>query len=337
MIKHVLSCLCAAALLLSVSACDKASTENVKIGVSLGVGGAARWPAELAAMEERAKELGVAFEGRLNKSDTPKTQLEDCLELIAGGVNVLILTPRNVNKTDEITTYARQHNVKIISYARATMDGTVDLFVGFDCYKIGQSMGQHLTEKVYRGNIIILKGDRADFNTPLLYYGAMKYIRPLVDNGDLNIIMEEYVDDWSTENAKKLVRDALTANSEVDAILAPNDALAGACIEVLKELNITRKLIVTGMDAELPAVQRVAQGTQDATVFLDLKILARKAVEEAHNLATKKTVNVNSAIDNDKKDKINAFLVNGKVVTRENIDKVLIEPGVFTREQIYGK
>lgn len=40
--------------------------------------------------------------------------------------------------------------------------------------------------------------------------------------------------------------------------------------------------------------------------------------------------------DNESKFKIDAFLINGKLITRENIDRVLIAPGHFTHEQIYG-
>ena len=48
-------------------------------------------------------------------------------------------------------------------------------------------------------------------------------------------------------------------------------------------------------------------------------------------------LNVNSELGNDGSNKINAFLINGKVVTRENINKVLIEPGHFTKEDIYSE
>ena len=239
---------------------------------------------------------------------------------------------------DEILTYAKQRNVKVISYARAAMGGSVELFIGYDSYKIGQSMGQHLTEKVYRGDIIILKGDANDFNTPLLYYGAMKYIKPLVESGDLKVVLDAYVPNWSPDEAKKLVKEAVAANgNRVDAIFASNDRLAGASAEALKELNVTNHVAITGMDAERDAVKRILAGTQDVTVYMDLKELAYAAVDEAYNIATEKKVNVNSELVNDRTNRINAFLINGKVVTKENIDKVLIEPGHMTREEIYSK
>ena len=50
------------------------------------------------------------------------------------------------------------------------------------------------------------------------------------------------------------------------------------------------------MDAELAAIKRILAGTQDATIYMDLRELANMPPwTEAYNLATKKKVNVNSA------------------------------------------
>ena len=95
---------CLGSLLLVATLLSGCSTKEdaVKIGVSFGVGSASRWPLEQGYMEERAKELGDEIEVRLNTTDTPKTQQEDCFEMIDSGIDVLILTPRDVNKTEEI-------------------------------------------------------------------------------------------------------------------------------------------------------------------------------------------------------------------------------------------
>ena len=70
---------------------------------------------------------------------------------------------------------------------------------------------------------------------------------------------------------------------------------------------------------------------------MDLKAMAVTATNEAYNLATNKPANVNAAFDNKSSSKIKAYLVNGKIITRENIDKQLIDTGVYTREEVYGK
>lgn len=308
-----------------------------KVGISFGVGEAARWPKEVGFMLDRAKALGLEAEVRLNKTDTPKTQLEDCKEMIDNGIAVLILVPRDAHKAEGILNYAKKKNVKVISYARAIMGEKIDLFVGYDTYRIGNSLGLHLTEKVYKGNIAFLKGDKNDVNSALMHDGGMTHIRPLVEQGDMKVILDENVPDWSAEAAKKLLTEAIMKNDyKVDAVFAQNDVFAGVAAEVIKGLGIETPVIITGMDADLGGARRIVAGTQDVSVYMDLKDMAYTAVNEAYNLAVKKKPTVNSHFNNESDFKIDAYLINGKIVTQSNLDMVLISTGVYTREQVYG-
>ncbi len=336
MIKRIFFCFLSVILIASfcLTGCGK-SASDVKIGVSFGVGAAARWPMEQQYMEERAKELGIQIETRLNTTDEPKTQLEDCKEMIDSGIDVLILVPRDVNKTEEILNYAKEKKIKVVDYARVILGNSADLFVGYDSEKIGQSMGQYLAELVYEGDYIILQGDPSDYNATLLNKGALHYIDPIRDN--INVILEEAVPGWSADEAKQMVKDAVAANgNKVDAILAPNDKIAGACAEALSELGVTKHVVITGMDAELDAAKRLVAGTQDMTVYMDLKDLARTAVDEAYKLSMGEEPGVNAKYDNQSENGIDSYLINGQVITSKNLDKILIESGYFTKEEIYG-
>ena len=64
---------------------------------------------------------------------------------------------------------------------------------------------------------------------------------------------------------------------------------------------------------------------------MSLDSIANTAVEEAYNLATGKNPNVNTAFNNNSGSPIRSFLIN------ENIDRQLIETGVYTQEEVYGK
>lgn len=336
MLKRILSVVCCVSILGTLfSGCAK-KPESVKIGVSFGVGAAARWPQEQAFMEARAKELGVNIETRFNTTDEPKTQEQDCKELIDSGIDVLILIPRNVNETANIISYAKEKKVSVISYARLIQNEGIDLYVGYDSNKMGQRMGQFLAELVDSGDYIFLKGDENDKNALDLHAGAMRYLDEI--KGKINVILDTSVAGWSAELAKQLVMDAVSANgNKVDAILAPNDKLAGAAIAALQELGITEHVAITGMDAELDAVQRVAAGTQDMTIYLDLKSLADAAIDEAINLATGKKTNANGEVNNGNDQLIPAHLVVGELVTQLNLDRILIDSGYYTKEQVYGK
>lgn len=313
----------------------KTTVDQTKIGVSFGVGSAARWPLEKGFMEARAMELGVELEARLNKGDGPKTQLEDCKELIDSGIDVLILTIRTGSSADEILDYAEKKNVPVVCYARSVSDKRVSLLVGYDSDRIGQKQGHFLTDLIYRGDYLILRGDAGDNNAQQLYEGAMRMIED--EGNDIRVIANTEVEGWDPERAKQIVKEAVAANgNRVDAILAPNDALAGASLEALEELGVTDHVVITGMDAELAAVQRILAGTQDMTVYMDLKILANTAVEEACHIAKKETVNVNTEYDVGDGNRIPANMITGQVVTKENIDQILIDGGYYTREEVYG-
>ncbi|MEG0505373.1 MAG: substrate-binding domain-containing protein, partial [Raoultibacter sp.] len=319
----------------SDQATQVSTDEPLKIGVSLGVGEAARWPTEQAHMEARAKELGAEIEVRLNKTDEPKTQTQDCIEMIDSGIDVLVLTPRDTGNVKEILDYANSKNVPILNYARAITNEEVDLLVGYDSNRIGQTMGLYLAELVYKGDYIILRGDPADNNAQLQYDGAMRYIDPIKEN--INIILDAPVPGWSMDEAKKLVLEAVSANNgKVDAIFAPNDKIAGACREALDELGVTTPVVITGMDAELDAVKRVVAGTQSVTVYLDLRELATMAIDQACSLAKGEPVQSNTNFDNGSEKGIEATLITGKLVTKENIDKILIDTNYYTAEEVYG-
>src|SRR2546423_9682244 len=56
-------------------------------------------------------------------------------------------------------------------------------------------------------------------------------------------------------------------------------------ISALEARGLARKVLVTGQDAQLDAVQRIAAGTQTMTVYKPIKPLADSAVDSAVKLA----------------------------------------------------
>lgn len=328
-------CLFCVALLagLVVSGCGQGKKE-VKIGVSFGAGPAVRWDYESEYMQEHAEELGAEIEVRMNRTDEPKTQKEDCFEMIDSGIDALILMPRDATKAGEILAYAKEKEVPVISYARVILGEPVDLFVGYDSERVGQRMGQYITEAAYEGDYIILKGDEQDNNATLLYDGAMRYIDPIRAN--INVILEEAVPGWDPELAKQMIVEAVNKNNgKVDAILSPNDKIAGAAREALIEAGVETPVIITGMDAELDAAKRIIADTQSMTVYMDLRELANTAIDEAYHMGAGEKVNVNAEFDNRSGGTIPSNLITGQVVTKENLDRLLIDSGYFTKAEVY--
>lgn len=337
MIRKIFYYLCIGLMVAAVAGCGLFQTNSSKkIAVSFGVGPATRWAKEKVYMEQRAKELGLDATIVLDSKGSAEDQVAECKRLVDSGISVLIIMPKDPVKLIPAVEYAKSKKVKVISYARFIPSKDVNLFIGYDNYRIGQSLGLYTIEMIQNGNFIILKGDKSDSNAHELYKGVIQQIQPMMNNG-VKVILDDYVAGWSPETAKPMIKKALLANDkQVAAILAPNDKIAGAAVAVIKELGIKNKVVVTGMDAELPAVKRIIAGDQSMTVHLDLKELAYTAIDEAKNAVFGEKFIVNAEFEGAKNIKIPSYLLSGKVITKETIGKYLINPDVYTKEQIYN-
>lgn len=319
---------------LGLSGC-RTNADEPTVGVAFGVGAAERWPQEIKYMQDYAEQNNIPLKTRYNTDEQAKPFKKDCLELIDSGIDVLILRARDPFNMKDVLDYAKSKGVKIVSYSGIIMNDKVDLFVGHDCENIGAKLGEYLVENVPQGDYILLAGDPTDKNvSEPVRKGALKHLSLLP--GNINLILDAHIPDWSMAEAKRLVTTAIRNNGgRVDAILAPNDKIAGVCIETLRELGITTPVAIAAMDGELDAVRRIVAGTQSCTFYMDLKLLAHTAMEQAVNLAKGWDVTVNAERDNNSGSPILCNLISGQLVTKHTVDSVLIDSNYYTREQVY--
>lgn len=337
MIVHMLRIKAIAMCLLCILLAEGCETtpSRPRIGVSLNASSAMRWQKEKAYMEERAVTLDADIDVRLNTADTPEEQLRDCAELMDSGIQVLILASKYPGNMPPVLERARKEKISVIAYSRP-LSGSSGFYIGFDSIQIGRSMGIFLTELVHKGDYVILRGDRDDANSELIYEG----VRDCLDESGsgIRILLDFHVPGWSPDKAKVMVKETVAANgNKVDAILAFNDRLAGAALEALDELGVTMPVQIVGCDATLYAVRRIARDRQAMTVCLDFKRLAYTAVDEAVRLARGYNFRANSTIKLREDELANdAILLPCQEIIKQNIDSKLIRTGYYTHEEIYG-
>ena len=241
------------------------------------------------------------------------------------------MIPLNESSSTSLVEKAHKAGVKVISYETLVKNSDLDAYIGFNNIRIGQLQGRFLVTKVPTGNYIIMSGGL----DTLFKEGAMEYINPLVNTGNINIVADKAIKDWDPKIAFKVVKDALIAsNNKIDAILAPNDAIAGAAIAALQEQGLAGKVAVTGQDAELSALQRIIQGTQSMTIFKDTRELAKKAIDVAIKLGNEEPLITDIQLYNGKV-YVPSILLTPVVIDRNNIGTVPIESGYLKKEDIY--
>jgi len=309
---------------------------GVKIGLSLPTQREERWVKDRITMQAEAKKLGVDLRVQVTDNDAAK-QVSQCENLISQGIKVLILAPHDASSASVIIDKATKAGIKVISYDRLVTESPDDYYyLSFDNVKVGELQGEWITKQQPKGNYIVLAGSPTDNNAKLFREGAMKYIQPLVDKGDIKIVMDQWVKDWQPAEAQKLCEQALTANgNKVDAVLAPNDGTAGGCIQALAAQHV--QVPITGQDAELAAAIRVKDGQQGMTIFKDTRELGKKAIEMALDLAQGKSIDTGGKVVNNGKKDVPSVLLTPYIVTKDNLDKLLIASGYLKKEQVYRK
>lgn len=322
-------------LITSLVGCQKQETKKVKIGLSLPTQREERWVKDRQTMEEYAKKIGVELLVQVSDADA-RMQANQVENLLTQGIDVLIISPHDSKAAGTLVDKAHQDGVKVISYDRLILESDVDLYVSFNNEEVGRIQGRYITNKVPKGNYVILSGAPTDNNAKQFKSGAMEIIQPLIDKGDIKVILEQAVDNWEPKNALRLMEQALTkANNQIDAVLAPNDGTAGGAIEAMSTQGLAGKVVVTGQDAQVDAAKRIVKGLQSMTVFKDTRALGHASLDAAVLMAQGKLPDTKGHTVNNGKMDVKALLLTPVEVTKDNIDELLIDSGYLKKEEVY--
>jgi len=308
------------------------------IGLSMDTLKEARWQKDRNIFVRRANELGAEVLVQSANSDDSR-QIQDVQALISRNVDVVVIIPHNGAAMAKAVRMAHQAGIPVIAYDRIITDCDLDLYITFDNVKVGRMQGQYLVDHLPRpgaGRIVRIYGSKNDNNAFLFKQGQDESIMPYINRGDIEVVHEDWTDDWKPENAKKITNAAITRHGHnFDAILASNDGTAGGAIQALKEEGLAGKIVVTGQDADLVACQRIAAGTQSMTIYKPIKKLARRAAEVAVTMAKGEPLIARQSINNKKID-VPSVLLEVVAVSRKNLDQTVIADEFHTYDEIYG-
>ena len=306
---------------------------RVRIGFSMDTLKEERWQRDKALVERRCKEVGADCEVQVANGDDA-VQTKQCDNFLTKGVDVLIVAPHNGQIAASIVEAAHRQGVPVVSYDRLIRNSDVDLYVSHQVVKIGQMQAQYALDHAPKGNYVLIGGSPTDNNAILLRDGQMNVLKPAVDRGDIKIVSDQFAKEWKAEEAHRITEDALTrTGNDVKAIVASNDGTAGGAISALPP-QLVGKVVVTGQDASLDAVQRVVQGEQTMTIYKPIQPLAFSAVDSAIKLARGEKVETKDSVNNGKKD-VPSILFEPMVLDKSNVMQTVIKDGYHKIEEVY--
>ncbi|HEV2862847.1 MAG TPA: substrate-binding domain-containing protein [Pyrinomonadaceae bacterium] len=308
--------------------------ETVRIGFSMDTLKEERWQRDKQLVEARAREVGAELDVQVANSDDA-VQTKQCDNLLTKGVDVLIVAPHNGEIAASIVEAAHRQGVPVISYDRLIRNSDVDLYVSHQVEKMGEMQGRYALEHAPKGNYVLVGGAPTDNNAMLMRKGQMNVLGPAKERGDIQIVSDQFAKDWRADEALRITEDAITkTNGNIAAVVASNDGTAGGAISALDAAKLTGKVIVTGQDAQLDAVQSIAAGKQSMTIYKPIKPLADSAVDNALKLARGETLTAPDRINNGKID-VPAILHEPTAVDKNNLMDTVIKDGYHKLEDVY--
>ncbi len=295
-----------------------------------------RWKRDITIFTSMARELGaeVIF---TKSSKNSNDQISEINYLVKQDIDILIIIPRDRDNLVDVLKKVNDKGIPVLSYDRLIMGVPLAGYISFDNQEVGQFLSKSLLSNVPKGNYVIVNGSVHDNNSYEVNIGVHKILDPQILNGNIKIVEEIWLEDWSYDEAFYRLNVLFEKGVKVDAISCANDMMAQAAIKVLAERRLAGEVAVVGQDADLVACQSIINGTQLMTVYKPIQNLALRAAQVAISFAKGEEPDPDMYINNNSSKSIPYYIERPIPVNRENMDKTIIKDGFHSEEDIYGK
>ncbi|HEX8636982.1 MAG TPA: substrate-binding domain-containing protein [Pyrinomonadaceae bacterium] len=314
-----------------------AAPGKIKIGFAMATLKEERWQRDRQAFEAHCKQMNVECVVTVADGKADK-QANDVDNLLTQGINVLVIAPHDATQAASMVEKAKAQNVPVISYDRLINSDKIDLYISHQVPVIGRKIAEYALQKAPEGNYVMVYGAGTDNNAVIMKREQLAVLQPAIDNGKIKIVADQFITDWKPEEALKMAENALTQNNDnIQVFVVSNDGMAGGVISALeKRQGLIGKVLVTGQDAQLDALQRIAEGKQTMTIYKPIIPLASGAVEAAIKLAKKESLSEAKPFRNDALGKeVPAILLEVQVADKDNLMTTVVKDGYAKFEDVY--
>lgn len=314
---------------------EKASAEAQKlcIGFSIDTLALERWQRDLDIFMNRVKELGADVIVQ-NAGNSVEVQNKQLLYLMERKVDAIVVLPKKRDSLTEIIQKIRAKGIPVISYDRLITDADISMYISVNTERVGELMAKRMLSQGVGSDWYCILGPEDDFNMILLQQGLKSAIR----DKKVQIRGTYYTEGWNYDLSYQEGVRVLTGPKIPDAIICGNDALAGSVIQAISDYCLDRHVSICGQDADIAACQNIVRGLQDFTVYKPITSLAEQAADCAVQLAkgekVEDIVQGGKTINNGFAD-IPVVWLEPKIVTKSNIDSVIVASGFHTHGEIY--
>jgi len=221
-------------------------------------------------MAERAAEFGYTLI-ELNAGGDAAQQQADVEDLIAQGVDVIVMDSQDPTVSIAIADFVAEHNIPLF-FLNATPDP--------ECIRVTLVQSNNLLLGVGVGEWVADQMEGTDVRVGLLsgnpgnmtgYARRTGFITGLTErqleqgNATNFLVRTQGWGNWAIEAGLEAAEDMLVAAPDINVIFAENDAMAFGAITAIENAGRTGEILVAGVDGQMLALEAIERGEYGAT------------------------------------------------------------------------
>jgi ABC-type sugar transport system substrate-binding protein len=222
----------------------------------------------------------------LAANGSASTEVSDIKEAVAAGAKGIILNPID-NSVTSAAQQAMKSGVPVVTIDRdiASASGRI-AFIGDKDLTLGKEQTSYglswLAKQGFKKpwNVVILQGTLGSSTAIDRLSGAMAALKPYISNKSVKVVLSQSAN-FDTGSAQTLMTEELAKTTNIQLVIAGNDAMALGAVTAFKTHGITpgKKVGIVGADAQPESLSAIKAGTQLDTVTHSPYVEAFWAVE----------------------------------------------------------
>lgn len=262
-----------------------AQAQDCHVGIAMYTLGAPYFAAQEATARRVAEEAGCTVRSADGQNDMVK-QIGDVEDMVAAGVNILILNPRDPQGLIPAVNAATAQGVHVVAID-STLDPSANFITQVQSSNTanGELVGAWLAREM-RGQeirIALLSGLQGNLVGRDRRLGVLRGLldAQITNEGRANVrVLGQGWGNWSTEGGLDAMEDLLTAHPDINVVLGENDSMVlGARAALMSAGRLDEVLLVAAADGQKEALELIREGEYGVTGLNNPNLIASMAFE----------------------------------------------------------
>lgn len=265
------------------------ASEKIKVGLSFSDFATERWKNEEIILRGLLEERGYEVLSQEANQDV-KLQNDQIDNMVSQGAKALIIVAQDGDAAVTAVDRAADAGVVVVAYDRLIKTPKIAGYISFNNVEVGRQQADGVMKALDIANwdvaangparVVKLGGSPTDNNAILFRQGQDEIINPLVEEGKVEIVADQWVENWDPANALKLMENILTSvNNDIDAVVASNDGTALGALQALNAQGLAGVVPISGQDATADGCNSIVKGQLTVSILKDIRNLAPIAVD----------------------------------------------------------